>query len=134
MKKDIEIPVVKNIAIAVVPDHLDQPEPEWTVYFINLKDVAVESVLINAEGRGLVNGEERHTATLRFHLGKVEPKSFKKFELLLPEAFALNNQYWVSFYEGSVISDKKYIFAANTINQDRLVIVPLINRPGVVVN
>jgi hypothetical protein len=134
MKKDIHLEEVKNISIAIVPENLASGEPEWVVYFLNLKDVPVSSVLINAEGRGMVAGEERHTATMRFFLDKVEPKSFKKFEMILPEAFALNNQYWVSFYIDQTIFDKKYLFAANTINQDRLVIVPLLNKPGVLVN
>lgn len=134
MKKDIYLEEVKNISIAIVPENLASGEPEWVVYFLNLKDVPVSSVLINAEGRGMVAGEERHTATMRFFLDKVEAKSFKKFEMILPEAFALNNQYWVSFYIDQTIFDKKYIFAANTINQDRLVIVPLLNKPGVLVN
>lgn len=134
MKKDIQLEEVKNVSIAIVPEKLGTGEPEWVVYFLNLKDVAVNSVLINAEGRGMIGGEERHTATLRFFLDKVEARSYKKFEMILPEAFALNNQYWVSFYVDQNIFDKKYIFAANTINQDRLVIVPLLDKPGVVVN
>lgn len=134
MKKDITIEEVRNIAIAIVPDKLDAPEPQWSVYFINLKDVPVETVLINAEGRGYVAGEEKHTAVMRFFLDRVEANSFKKFELILPDAFALNHQYWVSFYENQKICEKKYIFTANSINQDRLVMVPLLDRPGIFVH
>ncbi len=134
MKKDITIEEVKNIAIAIAPVKLDSNEPQWSVYFLNLKDVAVETVLINAEGRGLIAGEEKHTAIMRFFIDKVEAKSFKKFEMILPDAFALSHQYWVSFYEGKNIYEKKYIFAANSINQDRMVMVPLIDKPGIFVH
>jgi hypothetical protein len=133
MKKDLQIEEVKDIAIAIVPDHLASESPEWSVYFLNLKEVAVSSVFINAEARGVVNGEEKHTAILRFFLKDVEARSYKKFELIMPDTFALNNQYWVSFYENEKIFDKKYLFAANSISQDRLVNVPLLDKPGVII-
>lgn len=133
MKKDIQIEEVTNVGIAIVPEHPESDQTEWSVYFLNMKDTEITSVLINAEARGMVGGEEKHTATLRFFLKDVAAKSFKKFELVLPDTFALNNQYWVSFYEEGKIFDKKYIFAANSISQDRLVVVPLLNKPGVLV-
>jgi len=133
MKKDIEIPEVKDIAIAIVPELNEAGAREWSVFFLNLKDIAVDSVLINATGRGRVNGEEKHTATLRFFLDHIEPQSAKRFEMILPEAFALNNEYWVSFYQDKNIFDKKYIFAANSISEDRTVIIPILNKPGVMV-
>lgn len=134
MKKDLNIEEVKDIAIAMVPDHPGSASTEWSVYFLNLKTVTVSNVLINAEARGMVGGEEKHTATLRFFLKDVEANSFKKFELIFPDTFALNNQYWVSFYEDGKIFDKKYIFAANTISQDRMVVIPLLNKPGVMIH
>jgi hypothetical protein len=130
MRKDIEIPEVKDIAIAIVPEKSGEGEREWSVYFLNLKEYAVDAVLINASANGRVNGEERHTATLRFFLDRIEGRSVKKFESILPDTFALNNHYWVSFYEGRQIFDKKYVFAANTVNEDRLVMVPILNKAG----
>jgi hypothetical protein len=133
MRQDIEMGVVKDVAIAIVPEKNTSNEREWLVYFLNMKDKPLESVIINAEGRGMVNGHEKHTATMRFFLEKVEAGTSKKIEMILPEAFALNNQYWVSFYEGDKIFDKKFIFAANTINEDRMVIIPLLNKSGIMV-
>lgn len=133
MKKDIQIEEVKDIAVAVVLEMDNEGVEEWAVYFLNMKNEAVDTVLINAVGSGLIAGEERHTATLRFLLSRVEAETYKKVELLLPEAFALNNQYWVSFYEGKNIFEKKYIFAANTIDKTKLVNVPLIDKPGLFV-
>lgn len=122
---------VRDIAIAIVPEGKGKEEKQWTVYILNMKNAPIRNVLINAEGRGLIDGEERHTATLRFFFDKLEALSSRSVEIIMPEAFALNNQYWVSFYEGERVFDKRYVFAANTISEDRLVMVPLLDKPGV---
>lgn len=124
---------VRDVAIAIVPELNAEGENEWIVYFINMKNYALDAVLINAEGKGIIDGEERRTAVMRFFIDKAEPCSAKKLEILMPEAFVLNNQYWVSFYEGPNICDKKFVFDANTIDEANLVSVPLINRPGIYV-
>lgn len=134
MKRDINMDEVTGVAIAVVPEKRDNEEVQWSVYFLNLKEVAVQTVLINARGWGLVSGVEKYTAEMRFFLEDVEPGTYKKFEIILPEALSLNNQYWVSFYAEDNIFDKKYLFNANSINEDMLVDIPLINRPGILVD
>jgi hypothetical protein len=133
MRKDITIEEVNEIAIAIVPETSNGEDYDWTVYFLNLKNVSITSVLINAEARGLIDGEERHTATMRFYIEEIAARSSKKFELLMPDTFALNNQYWVSFYENGKIYEKKFYFAANTINRDRMVMIPLLETTGVMV-
>ena len=52
---------------------------------------------------------------------------------MMPEVFGLTNQYLLSFYIDRVIFDKKYIFLAESIIDDNLVNIPLINRPGVLI-
>jgi hypothetical protein len=51
--------------------------------------------------------------------------------MLMPDTFLLNNQYWVSFYEDGQIFEKKFVFAANTISRDRMVMIPVLSRAGV---
>lgn len=131
MRKDIIIGEVSDVAIAISPEEGEGGENVWVVYFLNLKKVPIESVLVNAQGKGMVDGEERQTATMRFFLDRVEPGTWRKLEILLPEAFVLNNQYWVSFYEQKSIFDKKYLFEANSISEDNFVMLPLLNKAGV---
>jgi len=132
MNKDIEIKVVSDIAIAAIPSEVvENGDVIWNIYFINLKKSTVENVLINARGGGVVDGEEKKTSTLRYFLGNMEARSFKKFELMLPESIVLTNQYWVSFFEEGNMLDKKYIFPPGSINSQLLKIVPIINQLGV---
>jgi len=132
MNKDIEIKVVSDIAIAAIPSEVvENGDVIWNIYFINLKKSTVENVLINARGEGVVDGEEKKTSTLRYFLGNMEARSFKKFELMLPESIVLTNQYWVSFFEEGNMLDKKYIFPPGSINSQLLKIVPIINQLGV---
>jgi hypothetical protein len=101
------------------------------VHFLNLKDKPLTSVLINAEARGMIDGVEKHTAVMRFYIEEAGAQSSKKFEMLMPDTFLLNNQYWVSFYEDGQIFEKKFVFAANTISRDRMVMIPVLSRAGV---
>lgn len=47
MKKDIEFPVVKDIAVAVVSEKNELNEDIWNVYLINLKNEPIELSLIH---------------------------------------------------------------------------------------
>lgn len=132
MRKDIEIDEVKDVAIAIVPHLNEHGEFDWTVYFMNLKPVPVTSVLINAEARGTIDGEMRKTATMRFYMEEVAAMSAKKFELLMPDTFVLDNQYWVSFYENGKIFEKKFLFSANTITLASAVSIPLLETQGLI--
>lgn len=132
MNKDIEIKDVLDIAIAAIPSEVDENgDVMWNIYCVNLKKTPIENVLINARGEGVVNGEEKKTSTMRYFLGNMEARSFKRFELMLPESLVLTNQYWVSFFEGGFMLDKKYIFPPGSINSELLTIVPIISESGV---
>jgi hypothetical protein len=132
MKQDIQRPEVENVAMAVVKE-TDGDEPAWGVYLINEKDIPLSTVLVSSRGYGEVDGQEVKTSQLRHFLEDVEATSFKKVEVMMPEVFGLTNQYLLSFYIDRVIFDKKYIFLAESIIDDNLVNIPLINRPGVLI-
>lgn len=133
MKKDIVFHEVHDIAIAIVPEKNEANETEWSVYFFNFKETPIESVLINASAAGVVDGEEKHTATVRFFIEILQPLSYKKIEVILPEALRLNNRYWVSYYEGKTIYEKKYLISADSNIPDNFMIVPFLNKPGLIV-
>ncbi|CAN5465697.1 hypothetical protein BH10BAC1_BH10BAC1_17280 [soil metagenome] len=133
MKKDIAPPTVENIAIAVVREINELNEQEWNVYLVNLKKEKIEGVLVSSHGYGCLNGEDVKTSTLRHFLDEVNSQSFVKFEPIMETLFGLNNEYWVSFFLNNVMYDKKYIFLPETIKEENFILIPHLNKKGVMI-
>jgi len=130
--KDIEEPKVEDIALAAVPEK--NPESgldEWNIYLVNLKDIEITNVLIASRGYGIVKKEKVETSQLRHFVESIPPQSYVKVEPIMENLFALNNQYWVSFYIDRKIFDKKYVFLAETIQLENLTEIPLMGKKGV---
>lgn len=130
MKKDIQIPKVEDVYIAIVNEYNDiYKTQDWNAYIINDKDVDLEMVLIVTTGYS----EEKITSTFRKKIDVLPKKSYAKIELVQEELFALNNIFKVSFFEGNVMFDKTYLFRKNTINFKALQAVPLMSAKGFLV-
>ncbi|RNC87960.1 MAG: hypothetical protein ED556_01870 [Winogradskyella sp.] len=130
MKKDIQIPEVNDVYIAVVKEYNTTYKTEdWNAYIINDKDVDLEMVIIVTNGFN----ETKITSTFRKKIDKLPKKSYAKIELLQEALFALNNQFKVSFFEGNSMFDKTYTFRKNTINEKALQPIPLMDVRGVLV-
>jgi hypothetical protein len=63
----------------------------------------------------------------------VEPESGIKVEPIMEEMFTLNNEFWISFYSGNELLDRKFIFLADTIQEKYLVDIPLLGKKGVLI-
>ena len=133
MKKDIAPPTVEDIGVAVVKELNDLNETEWNVYVINFKKEKIEGVLVTSRGYGKRDDEYVKTSTLRHFLDDIAPTSFVKFEPIIETLFGLNNEYWVSFFLNKVMYDKKYIFLPETIKEENLMLIPYINKKGVMI-
>jgi len=133
MRKDIHPPKVEGIAMAVVREPDEDGDDAWFVYLINTNDKAIENVLVSSRGYGEIQGESRKTSELRHHLDVLGPKSWAKIERLVEDVFALSNQYWLSFYIGRDLHDKKYIFLAGSIDEENFTTLPLMNKRGVMI-
>lgn len=133
MKKDIIPPIVKDIAIAIIEEQNEMGEIGWTAYLINLKKEKIEGVLVTSQGYGTYNGEDVKTSTLRHFLDELSPSTFKKIEPVVQDLFGLNNEYWLSFYIKKVMYDKKYIFLPETIKEENYIMIPFINKKGVMI-
>ena len=131
MLKDINREEIEDIAIAVVPSAEDNSV--WEVYMINLKEEGLENVIVASKGYGIYNGEEVKTSVLRHYLGSFEPLDIRMIEPIQKEVFGLNNEYWVSFYIGQNIFDKKFIFLPESITEDNFIRIPFIDRLGVMI-
>ncbi|RPD46296.1 hypothetical protein DNI29_14940 [Hymenobacter sediminis] len=135
MKKDIVFDPVEGVSVAVVPDGGDaiaEGQPAWQVYLLNHNDFAIQNVIVSSNGYGSSpEGEAIRTSTLRHVILEVEPRSAVPIEPIDPALFHLNNQYWVSYYIGSKILDKKFIFVPDSIITDNLTHIALLDKPGV---
>jgi len=130
MKKDIIIPKVENVYVAVVNEYNDiYKTQDWNAYIINDKDVDLEMVLIVTNGFS----EEKTTSTFRKKLYVLPKKSYAKIELMQEDLFALNNTFKVTFFEGNTMFDKTYLFRKNTINLKALQAIPLMESKGILV-
>lgn len=135
MKKDIRDPKVEDIAIAAIPlENEESNEPEWYIFLINKKDVAITNVLVSSKGYGLLNAQKVETSELRHHVEEIPAQGFAKIEPIMPELFGISNQYWVSFYIGNQIFDKKYVFVAESIQESNFTDIPLVGKKGVLLS
>jgi len=133
MIKDLPDNTVKDIAIAVALEKESVESKIWYVYIINLKNEPIENVLITSKGYGEKDGEQVKTSTLRHMFPLVEGNSFKIIEPIDEQTFGLNNEYWLSYYIGTQIYDKKFIFLPESIVEMNFTRLPVINKVGVMI-
>ena len=131
MKKDIDIPQVKNVTIAVVREKTILETYEWKVYLINNNNTPLVNTLVSSVGYGEKDGVQQRTSTLRHFLETVQPKSTALVEPINEDVFHLNNEYWVSYYIGGQIYDKKFVFVPETINEENLVYIKELEMKGI---
>lgn len=130
MQKDIEIPQVEGVYMAVVQEYNEiYKTDDWNAYIINDKDVDLEMILVVSHGYDA----DRKTSVMRHKLGKLPAKSYAKAEWMQEDVFALNNEFRVTFFEGSKMYDKKYLFRKNTINTKAFQSIPLMDTKGILV-
>ena len=130
MKKDIQIPEVEDVYIAVVNEYNTiYKTHDWNAYIINDKDVDLDIVLIVTQGYN----ETKATSTMRHKLDKLPKKSYAKIELMQEEVLQLNNTFKITFFENNKMFDKTYLFKKDTINQNAIEDIPLMQVKGVLV-
>jgi hypothetical protein len=131
MIKDIIIPEVKNVTLAVVRKQAIGETDEWKVYLINNNNCDIENTLVSSKGYGEKNGEKQTTSTLRHFLETVSANSIALIEPIDPAVFHLNNEYWVSYYIGKRIFDKRFVFVPDSICEENLTFVKELDMQGV---
>ena len=130
MKKDIQIPNVEGVYVAVVHEYNElYKTQDWNAYIINDKDVDLEVVLIVISGYS----DKKVTSIFRKQLDIIPKRSFAKIEYMQEELFALNNEFKVTFFEGNTMFEKTYLFRKNTINERALQTIPLMKAKGALV-
>lgn len=132
MKKDIEFPVVEGVKITIARNYNELNEPEWNVYLINRLKSKLTNVFITSRGYGTdENGNLIKTSQLRHFLEDVPPEGIVKVEMIFPEVFHLNNEYWLSYFIDNQLFDKKFIFVSESIREENLIRIEQLNLDGI---
>ena len=132
MKEDIKIPEVTNVFMAVVKEYNEEFQCEdWNAYIINNKEVDLEMVLIVSKGYD--EDKLSETSVMRHKIDKLPANSFARVELLQGVVLNISNFFNVTFFEGSQMFDKKYLFEKGTIKEGALRNIPLLNKRGILV-
>jgi hypothetical protein len=135
MKEGLLGPKVENVAVAIVQDIIEQGDPMYYVYLLNLRDDIMEGVIINSVGYSDLkeDGEQIRTSTLRHTLEILLPEEAAKLEPIMEDVFSLSNEYWVSFWVNDDMYDKKFVFLPNTISADNMEWIPLLGKKGLLI-
>ena len=134
MKSDILIPKVENVFLAAIQEWSDDfMEKVWYVHLINDSDFDLDSVMLVSKAFGTIDGEMKKTSLLRHAFLKVPTVSVVKVELIEKSLLALNNEFMLTYFIGNTLYDKKFIFKANSINEEDTEEVPILFVDGVIV-
>lgn len=130
MKKDIEIPIAKNVHVAIAHEwNSEFLEKNWNAYLINNRDTGIELVIVVSKGYE----DDRKTSTMRHGLGDIPARSFRKIEIIQDDLIGFNNEFFVTFFADDILYEKRYLFKGNSINESNLVALPVMGLEGVLV-
>ncbi len=128
MKKDIEIPIVKNVYVAIVREWNEEFLcNDWNAYIINDKTSLIEMVMVVSQGFS----KDKMTSKMRHGIGVVPAKSAKKIELIQEDVLTIDNEFSVTFFADDKLYEKKYVFKGNTVKDSNLASVLILDKEGV---
>lgn len=128
MKKDIIIPVIKDVHVAIIHEfNKEFLDKEWNVYVINNKTETIEMVLVVSKGYD----NDRITSTMRHSIAKLDGKSYARVEMVQEDVLQLNNEFFVTLFADNKLFEKRFVFEKNTVNEANLTTIPLIDKDGV---
>jgi len=128
MRKDIEIPVVKDVYIAVVKElHKEFKTEDWNAYIINNGIEPLEIVLITVQGYS----KTQMTTHMRHKIAVLPAKGFAKIEFIEESVFKLDNFYSVTYFLNNKMYEKRWEFPAHSIKDSNTTIIPVMNKRGV---
>ena len=131
MKKDIEIPVAKDVFVAMIREWNEEfLNKDWNAYIINDRKTPIEMTMVVSKGYD----QDRKSSTMRHGIGDMEPKSFRKIEVVQEDVLGLNNEFFVTFYADNKLYEKRFVFEKNTVTENNLVNIQLIDKEGILAN
>jgi len=128
MRKDIEIPEVKDVYVAAVFEfNEDYNTHDWNIYIINDGDAPIETVLIVSQGYD----EKDMTSPIRKTIKMVPAKGYAKIEFIDESVFKLDNFFSVTYFLDDKMFDKRFELPRNSIAEDNAVALPVMDNTGV---
>ena len=129
MKKDIKIPEVTNVFMAIVKEYnSDFRCDDWNVYLIDNKTTDLEVVLIVSRGYD----EKDQTSIMRKKIERLPANSYAKVEFIQPELFKLNNEFKVTFFADNQLFEKTFLFPKNTIKDSAMRVIKELDKKGII--
>jgi len=128
VKKDIEIPVAKDVHVAMIREwNKEFLDKDWNAYIINDRNTPIEMTMVVSKGYD----KDRKSSTMRHGIGDMQPKSFRKIEVVQEDVLGLNNEFFVTFYADNKLYEKRFVFEKNTVKENNLVQIQLIDKEGI---
>lgn len=125
MKKDLIIPIVKNIQVVATHEwDKDFLAKTWIVYLINNREDIIESVLVMSRG----TSKNKKTSTLRHGLGNLLPHTGAKVELVCEEVLGFTNEYLVTFFAEGKLFDRTFTFKPYSIKENNTIFIDLMGQ------
>ena len=131
MRKDINFHPVTGVKLAIAKEENNGNE-EWGVYIINQNMIELNTLMITSKGYGSIAGKKKETSVLRHLIQELGAQCTAKVEPIDPDLFALNNEFWVSYFILDQVFDKKFIFVKGSMHHENISYIPEIDLYGVV--
>jgi len=128
MRKDIEIPEVKDVYVAAVLEYnKDFNTHDWYVYLINAGSEPLETVLIVSQGYD----QKDVTSVMRHSIEVLPANGYARVEYLEDSVLRLDNFFTITFFIGSTLYDKRFELPAHSVIEDNRVELPVMTKQGV---
>ncbi len=128
MKKDINIPKVENLYLAIALEYNTTFRTnDWNVYLINEKLEPLELVFIVSKGFD----SKKNTSTMRHKIDVLPAKSAAKVEFIQDDVLTLDNEFKVSFFCNNKLFEKTFLIKKNSINESEIYNIETLNKNGV---
>ena len=129
MKKDIEIPDVENLFLAVTAEYNETfKATDYYAYLINRREADLEMILVLSQG----SDENRKTSTMRHKIEKLPAHSFARVELMQEEVLALNNSFKVTFFDGNRMFEKDFLLKKGSLKEGNLRHIDILGKRGII--
>jgi hypothetical protein len=128
MRKDIDIPEVKDVYVAAVLEfNQDYNTNDWYVYMINAGNEPLETVLIVSQGYD----NKDMTAVMRHSIELLPAHGYARVEYLDESVLRLDNFFTITYFIGDKLYDKRFELPAHSVIEDNRVELPIMQKQGV---
>ncbi|MGB0778404.1 MAG: hypothetical protein ACPGR7_10285 [Flavobacteriaceae bacterium] len=131
MKKDINIPEVKDVHMAIVSQYNEEFQcDDWYAYVVNKGNLPLDIVLIVSKGFNESIGKE--TSLMRHKIDVLPAKSGAKVELIQQELLdKMDNLFNLTYFCEGKMFDKQFEFKKGTVTKETIQEIKEIGEKGI---